>query len=166
VTSALPDPVPAGGGDDGYVEQLRTLLETAHGLWSHPDERRRMRYFGFRPAVEPGVLKREWHGLGVRISGGGLRIARPGAAEIVYRADDRSLLLDGGPFVATPEGTEVVRQAMDLVQAYERWVEAREGRQERISRGQGDDDRRPRNALAETRRLQRIMQMQRPRGRG
>lgn len=163
--SALPNLGPDDGRDE-FVEQLRTLLETAHALWSAPDERRRMRYFGFRPAVEPGVLKREWHGLGVRISGAGLRVARPGVGEIVYRAEDGALLLDGGPFAPTPAATEVVRQILDLVQAYERWVEARVGRQERISRGStGDEDRRPRNALAETRRLQRIMQIQRPRGR-
>lgn len=168
-TASVADPLPtlgAGTDEDDFLERLQSLLETAHTLWSSPDERRRMRYFGFRLAVEPGVLKREWHGLGVRVSAGALRVARPGAGELVYRAGDRGVLLDGSPFTPTPLGLELVRQLLDLIQSYERWVEAREGRQERINRGQsGAGDRRPLNALAETRRMQRILQIQRPRGR-
>ena len=37
-----------------------------------------MRAFGFRPAVEPGVLKREWRGLAVRVGDHGITAARPG----------------------------------------------------------------------------------------
>jgi len=122
-----------------------------------------MRAFGFRPAVEPGVLKREWHGLGIRVSAAALRVARPGAGELVYRAGDRAVLLDGEPFRPTEAGMEVVRQVLDLISSYERWVEAREGRQGRIERGQSAAPvGRAVNPLAETRRLQRLMQVQRP----
>lgn len=166
VRDALPS-LTIGTDDDEFVDRLRSLLESAHTLWSAADERRRMRFFGFRPAVEPGVLKREWHGMGVRISASALRVARPGAGELVYRSADRTVLLDGAPFEVTAPGLELVRQLLDLIQAYERWVEAREGRQGRISRGQtaSGADSRPLNPLAETRRLQRILQIQRPRGR-
>jgi hypothetical protein len=157
----MPPSLPPLGGDDPpdeFSARLATLLETAHAVWTSPDERRRMRYFGFRPAVEPGVLKRDWHGMGVRVSATTLRVARPGAGELVYRAGDRAVLLDGSPFVATEGGLELVGRLLDLVQAYERWVEAREGRQERIGRVHvGTADRRPVNALAETRRLQRLL---------
>ena len=45
-----------------------------------------------------------------------------------------------------------------LIQGYERWVEAREGREERLRRGHWSSaDRRQVNALAETRRLQRLI---------
>lgn len=159
---AHPLPTLAGEPDGEVPAQLATLLETAHTLWSTQDERRRMRFFGFRPAVEPGVLKREWHGMGVRISASALRAALPGAGELVYRASDRALLLDGGPFTATPGGLEIVQQLLDLIQSYERWVEAREGRRERIGRGvQRGDASRPLNALAESRRMQRLLQNRR-----
>jgi hypothetical protein len=161
--------LPPLGGDgqaDEFTVRLGMLLETAHAVWSSPEERRRMRSFGFRPAVEPGVLKRDWHGMGVRVSATTLRVARPGAGELVYRSGDRAVLLDGSPFSSTEAGLDLVRQLLDLVQGYERWVEAREGRQERIGRvaNVGTPDRRPINALAETRRLQRLLQVRRPAG--
>lgn len=150
---------------DSFIPRLEGLLETAHALWSAPEERRRMRAFGFRPAVEPGVLKREWHGMSVRISGTTFRVARPGAGELVYRAGDRAVLLNGEPFEITDTSLELVRQLLDLVQNYERWVEVREGRQGRIDRlaNVQSNDRRPVNALAETRRLQRMLQIPRSR---
>ncbi|MFN8121772.1 MAG: hypothetical protein U0237_05020 [Thermoleophilia bacterium] len=144
MTDPLPH-LPADGSDD-FPAQLAVLLETAHTLWGQPDERRRMRYFGFRPAVEQGVLKREWHGMQVRVSSNTLRAALPGAGELVYRGGDRTVLLDGGPFAPTEGGLELVRQLMDLIQSYERWVESREGREERIARGRPD---RPRRAPPE-----------------
>ena len=49
-----------------------------------------MRAFGFRPAVEPGVLKREWRGLAVRVSDAGIRAARPGRGELAWIAADRT----------------------------------------------------------------------------
>ncbi len=58
----------ANGADaDAMDERLKALLEATHRQWTSPMERRRMRAFGFRPAVEPGVLKREWRGLAVRV---------------------------------------------------------------------------------------------------
>ncbi len=123
-----------------------------------------MRAFGFRPAVEPGVLKREWHGLAVRVSLSGIRAARPGGGELAWIADSSTLLLDGEPYPGGGAGLALVENLLGLIAAYERWVEAREGREERIQRGRtGPPDRRPLNALAETRRLQRLLQT--PRGR-
>lgn len=139
--------------------RLPGLLEATHAQWSAAPERRRMRAFGFRPAVEPGVLKREWHGLAVRVSAAGMRAALPGAAELVWSAADRAVLLDGEPYHDTDKGLALVENLLDLIAAYERWVEAREGREERIQRGRtAFPDRRPVNALAETRRLQRLIQ--------
>jgi hypothetical protein len=144
---------------DSVDDRLRGLLETAHRQWVSPSERRRMRAFGFRPAVEPGVLKREWHGLAVRVSSAGVRAARPGAGELAWVAADRRLLLNGEPYAGGAEGAPVVEALLDLIAAYERWVEAREGREERIHRSAAAfPDRRPMNALAETRRLQRMLQ--------
>ena len=94
-----------------------------------------MRAFGFRPAVEPGVLKREWHGLAVRVSAGGMRAARPGEGELAWIAEGRTLLLDGEPYPGGGAGIALVENLLDLIAAYERWVEAREGREGRIQRG-------------------------------
>ena len=149
---------------DAMHERLRTLLEATHQQWTSPDERRRMRAFGFRPAVEPGVLKREWHGLAVRVSISGVRAARPGEGELAWLAEGRTLLLDGQPYGGEPAGIGLVESLLELIASYERWVEAREGREERIGRGRAlPSDRRPVNALAETRRLQRLLQTPRPR---
>jgi hypothetical protein len=157
MTTRLPS-YAEGPGRDRMVERLPGLLEATHAQWSSQDERRRMRAFGFRPAVEPGVLKREWHGLAVRVSGAGLRAALPGAAELVWGAPNQALLLDGEPYRDTDKGLALVESILDLIAAYERWVEAREGREERIQRGRTAlPDRRPVNALAETRRLQRLI---------
>ena len=158
---ALPDGTP---DDDGIEGRLLGLLEATHRQWISPDERRRMRAFGFRPAVEPGVLKREWHGLAVRVSAGGVRAARPGSGELAWLADSRTLLLDGEPYPGGGAGIDLVENLLDLISAYERWVEAREGRESRMQRGRSTaSDRRPVNALAETRRLQRLLQTPRRR---
>jgi hypothetical protein len=155
-----------GPASDGMPERLLSLLEATHRQWISPDERRRMRAFGFRPAVEPGVLKREWHGLAVRVSLAGVRAARPGEGELAWLADGRTLLLDGQPYTGQASGLGLVEGLLALIAAYERWVEAREGRDERIQRGRAlPSDRRPVNALAETRRLQRLLQTPRARGR-
>lgn len=152
---AFADPAPG----DGMSERLGALLEATHRQWNSPDERRRMRAFGFRPAVEPGVLKREWHGLAVRVSAGGVRAARPGSGELAWLAAPRTLLHDGEPYVGRTAGLELVESLLDLIAAYERWVEAREGREGRMQRARSLPlDRRPINALAETRRLQRLLQ--------
>ena len=149
-----------GAADDEPIDaRLPGLLEATHRQWSSPDERRRMRAFGFRPAVEPGVLKREWHGLAVRVSASGMRAARPGEGELAWIAEGRTLLLDGEPYPGGGAGIALVENLLDLIAAYERWVEAREGREGRMQRGRsGPPDRRPVNALAETRRLQRLLQ--------
>jgi hypothetical protein len=141
------------------AEDLVALLEATLGRWTSSDERRRMRVFGFRPAVEPGVLKRDWHGLEVRVADGVLIARRRGEGEVVFRAEDRSLEYDGGPFVARKRPLALVQSLLELIQAYERWVEAREGREGRLARGHwSGPDPRPVNALAETRRLQRVLQ--------
>ena len=143
---------------DGVDERLRALFEATHRQWISPLERRRMRAFGFRPAVEPGVLKREWRGLAVRAGEEDIRASRPGDGELVWREQGRALELDGAPYKGGPEGVGLVEGLLDLIAAYERWVEAREGREERIMRARpGPTDRRPMNALAETRRLQRLL---------
>jgi hypothetical protein len=165
-TGAMTDPVlPAYAGtaaDDGTSARLRGLLEATHRQWSAPEERRRMRAFGFRPAVEPGVLKREWHGLAVRVSADGVRAARPGSGELAWRAEARALLLDGQPYPGGGAAIDLIESLLALISAYERWVEAREGRESRIQRSRpAAPDRRPINALAETRRLQRMLRLTR-----
>jgi hypothetical protein len=168
-TGAMAASLPSYADDldgDGVNERLRSLVEATHRQWTSPEERRRMRAFGFRPAVEPGVLKRDWHGLAVRVSIAGVRAARPGEGELAWLADGRTLLLDGRPYEGQPAGAGLVEGLLELIAAYERWVEAREGREERIQRGRSlPSDRRPVNALAETRRLQRMMHAPRRRGR-
>ena len=47
---------------------------------------------------------------------------------------------------------------MSLINDYERWIEVREGRASRLRRTECvTSDRRPLNAIAETRRLQRLL---------
>lgn len=139
-------------------ERLRRLLEVAHRTWTADDERRRIRAFGFRPAVEEGVLKREWRDMQVRLSEEGVRAIRRDGVEIAYRASDGRLTLDGEPLATTRDNRPAIEGLLDLIASYERWVEAREGREGRMSRARAaTPDRRPVNALAETRRLQRIL---------
>lgn len=147
---------------DGELDaRLAGLLETAHRVWSSPDERRRMRAFGWRPAVAEGVLKREWHGLRVRVSASELRAARPEGAAVRWCADRGVIVVDGDRGqTPAPEVLEVVRGLLEMIGAYERWVEAREGRKERISRAaDATSDRRTVNALSEARRIQRMLQV-------
>ncbi len=166
ILNVVPHALPhLSSGDDhgGLVEELTTILASTHLVWSHPDERRRMRFFGFRPAVEPSVLKREWHGITVRVDPDRLRALWPDGGELEFRAADRAMLFDGAPFRADDRGMALMQHVLDLIQAYERWVEAREGKSERISRGRVDG--RAVNPLAETRRFQRAMQVRRRTGR-
>lgn len=136
-------------------------MAEAHRLWTSPLERRRVRAFGFRPAVEPGVLKREWHDLRVRVSEETLRVAQPGVGELFYDADEKTLLLDGEAFEPTAKSRRLVAAVLGLIQDYERWVEAREGRDERIARtarsSAGQGRRTPYNPLAEARRVHRLL---------
>ncbi len=153
----------ASGPADGdrtaaITERLVPLLDSTHQVWSTAQERRRLRAFGFRPAVESGVLKREWHGAQVRVGPEALRVvASDGSGELAWDPQ-RGLTLNDGPFTATPSGIELADAINGLIQGYERWVEAREGREERLRRGHWSAaDRRQVNALAETRRLQRLL---------
>jgi hypothetical protein len=149
-----------GGGPPGaaITERLVPLLDSTHQVWSSPQERRRLRAFGFRPAVETGVLKREWHGAQVRVGPDALRVvSESDGAELAW-APDSGLTLNGGPFEPTADGIALADAVNGLIQSYERWIEAREGREERLRRGHWSSaDRRQVNALAETRRLQRLL---------
>lgn len=122
-----------------------------------------MRAFGFRPAVEAGVLKREWHGLAVRVSAACVRTRIIGEGALEYHASQpETLFLDERPLLPGEVESPLVAGVLDLVGSYERWVEAREGRRERIIRlatSRSDDDRRLVNHLAETRRLQRQLHL-------
>lgn len=147
-----------GSQGDAIVARLVPLLDSTYQVWSSAQERRRLRAFGFRPAVEEGVLKREWDGTQVRVGTDALRVvADDGSTELAWSPED-GLTLDGGPFVATDQGIALAGAINGLIQGYERWVEAREGREERLRRGHWSAvDRRQVNALAETRRLQRLI---------
>lgn len=128
------------------------------------------------------MLKREWHGMRVRVSDTALRASLPGAGELFYDADQDRLMVDwwrpvtdrddatarrwrhvgfGEPFELTSSTRELVRTFLDLIENYERWVEAREGRDERIARtarsSASRDRRSPYNPLAETRRVHRLL---------
>jgi len=153
-----PQGTDAAAAGEAILERLVPLLDATHQVWSSPQERRRLRAFGFRPAVEPGVLKREWHGTQVRVGPDALRVvADDGTGELSWVPGD-GLALDGGPFRPTPAGIALADSVNQLIQSYERWVEAREGREERLRRGHWSAaDRRQVNALAETRRLQRLL---------
>jgi hypothetical protein len=155
----VPEPTPGGPEDaaEALVGRLTRLLSGALDVWSAPTERRRMRLFGFRPAVEEGVLKREWHDLAVRVRAGHLHVSGKGRRTLTFSSEDGVVRLDGEPFRPTSEGLAIAEALVGLVESYERWVEAREGRDERLRRARSvTRDTRPVNALAETRRLRRI----------
>ena len=90
-------------------ERLKAPLEATHRQWTSPMERRRMRAFGFRLAVEPGVLKREWRGLAVRVGDLGITAARPGEGGLAFRADKRTLEQGGQPFAGDPSASRSSR---------------------------------------------------------
>ena len=168
------DPLPrvTPSGDPGehdaqaLVERLTRLLSGAVDVWGSPAERRRMRVFGFRPAVEDGVLKREWHDLAVRVYPDRLVVGQPDGSTLTYAADDGVVRLDGEPFTPTPAGLAIAEALVGLIEGYERWVESREGRAERLRRARSTGpDLRPVNALAETRRIRRILTETRRAGR-
>ena len=149
--------VPLNDADEpALASRIAGVIATAHAQWSALAERRRLRAFGFRPAVEAGVLKREWQGAQIRLSITGVTIASDGTT-LVYGAADDALTVDEEPF-SPSRHREIADVLLDLIREYERWVEAREGREERIQRGLNvSRDRRQVNALAETRRLQRVL---------
>ena len=155
--STDPDDTTGTSPAAAITERLVPLLDATHQVWSSPQERRRLRAFGFRPALENNVLKREWHGVQVRVGPDALRVVGSDHEELAWRPDV-GLTLDGGPFEATPHGISLADAVNGLIQSYERWIEAREGREERLGRGHWSAaDRRQVNALAETRRLQRLL---------
>jgi hypothetical protein len=130
----------------------------AHMLWLQPAERRRMRAYGFRPAVEDGVLKREWHQLAVRVSAPEIRARHAVYGELAFRAEDDELLFNGAPFDGSEAALKIAELVVSLINDYERWIEVREGRASRLRRTESiPSDRRPLNAIAETRRLQRML---------
>jgi hypothetical protein len=117
-----------------------------------------MRAYGFRPAVEDGVLKRDWHGLSVRVGAEDLRASHSRLGGLVYLAADEELLFEDAPFDGSEAALEIADLLVSLINDYERWIEVREGRASRLRRTEGaTSDRRPLNAIAETRRLQRLL---------
>ncbi len=153
-----PQGTDAAASGEAILERLVPLLDATHQVWSSPQERRRLRAFGFRPAVEPGVLKREWHGTQVRVGPDALRVVADDGSGALSWVPGDGLTLDADPFRPTPAGIALADSVNQLIQSYERWVEAREGREERLRRGHWSAaDRRQVNALAETRRLQRLL---------
>jgi hypothetical protein len=166
----LPHATEAAGSEDrdaqALVERLTRLLTGAVDVWGSPTERRRLRVFGFRPAVEEGVLKREWHDLAVRAYPDRLVVTQRGGSTLSFAADDGVVRLDGEPFSPTPSGLAIAEALVGLIEGYERWVESREGRAERLKRARiPGPDLRPVNALAETRRIRRILTETRRAGR-
>ena len=104
------------------------------------------------------MLKREWHGTQVRVGPDALRVvSEDGTGQLAWRPE-LGLTLDDRPFTASREGIALAEAINGLIQSYERWIEAREGREERLKRGHWSAaDRRQVNALAETRRLNRLL---------
>jgi hypothetical protein len=159
MSDGLPSPTDPGSvPEGGWAGQITPIVAMAHAVWAQPAERRRMRAYGFRPAVEDGVLKREWHGVTVRIGTGDVRARHPDLGELRYDADADELTVDGRPFDGGATALELAELVVSLINDYERWVEVREGRASRLRRTASvSSDRRPVNAIAETRRLQRML---------
>jgi hypothetical protein len=147
-----PDQVPEGG----WLKELTPIVAMAHSIWMQPAERRRLRSYGFRPAVEERVLKREWHGLTVRVGPTEIVARHPSYGELTFDADAEELRFDGDPSATSPKALETAEMLVSLINDYERWVEVREGRASRLRRT-ATTDRRPLNTIAETRRLQRML---------
>jgi hypothetical protein len=159
MTDGLPSPMqPDSGPEGGWAREIIPIVATAHSVWSQPGERRRMRAYGFRPAVEDGVLKREWHQLSVRAGPDDVRARHPRHGELRFVAETGELTMNGRPFEGGPAALETAELLVSLINDYERWVEVREGRASRLRRTASvSSDRRPVNAIAETRRLQRLL---------
>ena len=155
MTTPTPFPEPQPVRDE-LLAGIGPLVAGTHALWASPRERRRMRAFGFIPASEAGVLKRDWKGMKVRVALEHLRVIHADAGELTHTAAD-GVLLNGAPLEDRPPTIALAEEVIDIIRSYERWVEAREGREGRLSRGPWDADRRPFNALADTRRLQRML---------
>lgn len=158
MSDGLPSPTGPQPPEGGWNQEILPIVRMAHTLWVQPAERRRMRAYGFRPAVEDGVLKREWHQLAVRVGARGVRATHTTLGELRYVADDDELLFNGAPFDGSPPALQAAELVVSLINDYERWIEVREGRASRLRRTESiSSDRRPVNAIAETRRLQRLL---------
>lgn len=141
-----------------WTAQITPIARVAHDVWVQPGERRRMRAYGFRPtAHEDGVLKRDWHGTEVRVGVDGI-VAAGSEGTLRYDAASGALLFDEAPFDASSPALRAADLLVSLINDYERWVEVREGRASRLRRTKtSSSDVRPINAIAETRRLQRML---------
>ena len=81
---------------------------------------------------------------GARLPPPDFRAAQPGAGELAWSRLEGVLRLDGNPDSGGPDGLPLLQSLLALIAAYERWVEAREGREGRIEAGAvGRPDRRP-----------------------
>ncbi len=158
VLDGLPSPTGPEPPEGGWRLEFTPIVRMAHALWMAPAERRRMRAYGFRPAVEDGVLKRDWHRLRVRVSASEIRARHAVYGELAYRAEDDELLFNQAPFDGSDAALKTAELMVSLINDYERWIEVREGRASRLRRTTSiGSDRRPLNAIAETRRLQRLL---------
>ncbi len=142
-----------------WTAQIIPIARVAYDIWVQPAERRRLRAYGFRPAAhENGVLKRDWHGVEVRVGAEGILAHHPRLGDLRYDPGTDALLFNQRPFDDTPTALEAADLLVSLINDYERWVEVREGRAIRLRRTKSiSSDPRPINAIAETRRLQRML---------
>ena len=158
VRDGLPSPTGPETPEGGWNQELVPIVRMAHMLWLQPAERRRMRAYGFRPAVEDGVLKREWHQMAVRVSAHEIRARHAAHGQLAYVAEDDELVFNRAPFDGSDAALKIAELVVSLINDYERWIEVREGRASRLRRTESiPSDRRPLNAIAETRRLQRML---------
>lgn len=161
----MAEPLPSPTADNTHLTdwtaQIVPITRVAHDVWMQPGERRRMRAYGFRPSAhEEGVLKREWHGTDVRVGPDGVRATHARLGELRYDAPTGQLLFNSVPFDDSEAALEAADHLVSLINDYERWIEVREGRDSRLRRTKSaslPSDPRPVNAIAETRRLQRLL---------
>ncbi len=144
-----------------WTAQIVPIARVAYDVWMQPGERRRMRAYGFRPSArEDGTLKRDWHGTNVRVGVDGVLAVNKRLGELRYDSHSGSLLFNQAPFDDSPAALEAADNLVSLINDYERWIEMREGRASRLRRTKSaslPSDPRPVNAIAETRRLQRML---------
>lgn len=159
MANRLPSPTDEPGSDPTWTEQIVPITRVAYDVWRQPGERRRMRAYGFRPSAQKeGVLKRDWHQITVRVGPNRIRATHRDLGELIFRNEDSALLFNGKPFDDSPAALETANLLVSLINDYERWIEVREGRASRLRRTRSvTSDPRPINAIAETRRLQRLL---------
>lgn len=156
-------PTPMSGPDEliDWTAQILPIARVAYDVWMQPGERRRMRAYGFRPSAhEEGTLKRDWHGTSIRVGTNGILATHARIGELRYDPGLGALLFNQKPFDDSAAALEAADNLVSLINDYERWVEMREGRASRLRRTKTaslPSDPRPVNAIAETRRLQRML---------